>query len=624
MIKLRRWIGPLLMLALMGAAFIPWNEVPSRNDRLKAMSGVKFVAADLPDAASNQRVRTVEPELAHIAPWISSVGASVAAFDLRGQGLAGDGCLTDPRDNQVRVFAIPHSLGRPFPTFTLNPDGLLYNNTMAPMGCVPTDINQDGRQDVIVYYWGRSPVIFYNHARPGQTPSRSMFTAAELVSPMQVWNTTALNVADLDGDGLPDIMVGNYFPDGARVLDPAATQDARMQMQHSMGNADNGGTNHLYLSTRTKTPGGPVSFVDQSVRIPPRSARSWTLAFGAQDLTGNGLPDIYVANDFGPDQLLINHSTVGNVDFQAVVGARDLTTAKSKTLGRDSFKGMGVVYSYQPESTMPRIFVSNITSEWALEESNLAFYPDGPGAELLNGKLPYTEEAARRGIAHSGWAWDIKAIDPTNSGQDDLVQAVGFIAGTRNMWPRLQETAMQNDQLLSHPGAWLSLGPNDGLSGDEPNRLWAPTKDGQFVDIGAAAGFQPGQISRGIAVTDVNNDGLDDFLVARQWGRSHVYLNHSTSENNWTTLRVVRPAAFGSTPLTGAKVTIHSGQYSKTAQLYPANGHSGVSGANLHFALPGYTSGTAITADVAWRDANGLHHRSYPVTTGLHELRIQP
>lgn len=619
--NVRRIVAKAATVALVCAAWVPWVDRPSETDRDRAVNGVKFERLALPDASSNQRVRPVQPSLKDIAPWISSVGASVAAMDLRQQGVSADGCLTDPRDDKVRIFPVPGGVGKAFPPFELEPIGLAHDRTMAPIGCVPADVDADGRQDIIVYYWGRSPVIFYNRVARGSVPQADQFRPTELVSPAAVWNTTALNVADVDGDGRLDVLVGNYFPDGAKVLDPTATDDARMQMQHSMGDAANAGANRLFLSNGTKGD-GTVSFSDASATLPARSAASWTLAFGAQDLTGNGLPDIYVANDFGPDQLLVNTSEPGQVRLNAVSDRRNVWTAKSKSLGNDSFKGMGVVFSYENGASLPRIFVSNITSPWALQESNLAFYPTGPGSDLLKGEIPYREESASRGISQSGWAWDIKALDVRNEGTDSFVQTTGFLQGERNVWPRLQETAMQNDQLLSLAGGWLKINEGDDISGHEPDRLWRPTASGQFVDAGDAAGFRTDEVSRGLAVSDVNNDGLDDVMVARQWQRSYAYINRSESMSPWVTLRVVRNVPGGVTPAIGAKVTITSGTTKRSAQLYPANGHSGVSGTNLHFALPQHRATDPVAVDISWRDANGQHTKSFTTTTGLHELRI--
>src|SRR6185436_12719947 len=71
-------------------------------------------------------------------------------------------------------------------------------------------------------------------------------------------------------------------------------------------------------------------------------ARGWTLALGAADLDGDLMPELYLANDFGPDGLLHNNSSPGRLQFALLEGRRDLTTPKSCVLGHDSLKGMGV------------------------------------------------------------------------------------------------------------------------------------------------------------------------------------------------------------------------------------------------------------------------------------------
>ncbi|MDO8147755.1 VCBS repeat-containing protein [Isoptericola sp. b515] len=619
MSSLKLLAAPVAALALAGLAWLPWQPGPPAEAAERAVERISFATHDLPDSDGNQQQRPVAPDLEHIRPWISAVGASVGSMDLRGLGRPGDACLTDPRDDRLRVFPVPGSGGPDFEPFELHPDGLRYDRTMAPIGCVPTDIDQDGRQDVVAYYWGRSPVIFRNTGPGTGTPSADWFTAAELVEPMQVWNSTALNIADIDGDGLLDIAVGNYFPDGSRVLDETADDDPRMQMQHSMGDAHNAGVNRLYLGGGTEADGG-LRFTDVSERWPEESADSWTLALGPQDLTGNGLPDLYVANDFGPDQLLVNTSEPGDVRLTEVRGDRDLTTARSKVMGHDSFKGMGVAYSYAPGADLPSIHVSNITTTWGLQEGNFAFYPTGRGEELLEGSFPFEDRAAEVNLAVSGWSWDIKPIDPTNSGREGFVQATGMIAGTEELWPRLQEMAMGNDQILSSPTSWMRIGQDGDISGDEPNRLWIPVGD-QFVDAGSRVPFDESTPSRGFSVADVDGDGLQDVLVANQWARSQVHLNTSTPENPSVTLAVTRQGEHGPTPVIGAVVTVEGPGYSRTSQLYPANGHSGVSGSQLHFALPADALADA-TATVRWVDADGQHSTTFALIEGAQELRI--
>jgi hypothetical protein len=296
----------------------------------------------------------------------------------------------------------------------------------------------------------------------------------ELVTPMEVWNTTALDVGDVDGDGHLDLWIGNYFPDGARVLDPAAADDTRMQMQDSMGLARNAGQNHILLSVPAGRRDVMPALTDASTALPADASGAWTLAVGMQDLTGDLLPEVYQANDFGPDQLFLNRSTPGHVVLEELRGRRDLLTPKSKVLGHDSFKGMGVTFSYPPDATLPDIMVSNITDSWALQESNFFFTPEGGPADLAAGRFAYQDQSEKLGLSRSGWSWDVKAADLDNDGRDEFLQATGFITGERSRWAQLQELAMGNDQLLRHPWAWPHIDSLGDLSGrDDHDRLRA-------------------------------------------------------------------------------------------------------------------------------------------------------
>jgi hypothetical protein len=93
-------------------------------------------------------VRQVEPGLEKIRAWISAAGAAVALADLRGLGRPADMCLVDPRDDSVTVRpALPTDHG--YPPVALSLTGLPHDATMAPMGCVPADLDEDGDLDLI-------------------------------------------------------------------------------------------------------------------------------------------------------------------------------------------------------------------------------------------------------------------------------------------------------------------------------------------------------------------------------------------------------------------------------------------------------------------------------------------
>ncbi|GLU48694.1 FG-GAP repeat domain-containing protein [Nocardiopsis ansamitocini] len=560
--------------------------------------------------------REVAPALEHFRGWISAVGAGVALTDLRDMGRPTDACLIDPRDDSVTLRSVPGSGAPDYPVVELLPEGLPYDHTMAPMGCVPADYDEDGDTDLLVYYWGRSPVLFMNTEGPGATPDAANFTPHELVEPVQVWNSTAANVGDLDGDGHLDILIGNYFPDGARVLDPEADDDTRMEMQQSMGLARNAGTNKVYLTEPTGEADEVPVLVDASDALPEKASTAWTLAIGFQDLTDDALPEIYLGNDFGNDSFLVNHSSPGQLRLKLLKGERDITVPKSKVVGNGSFKGMGVAFTYTDGAELPTIVVSNITSPYALHESNFAFVPTGDGSELLDDTIPYHDESESLGLSRSGWSWDVKAGDFNNDGVDELFQATGFLSGDTDRWPELQEIAMGNDELLKYPWAWTNFQTGDDVSGSETNPFWVRGPEGRYADLAAPLGLAEPDVSRAYAFGDVNGDGLLDAVLANQWQDSRVLINEAPDAAPGICLRLLRPAAVGDAhrPALGARVVSAGDDVPvQTRQLYPANGHVGVSDDILYLAAPA-TGDLPVT--VEWLTEGGIRSAELELSPG--------
>ncbi len=603
----------LVIIALYVSAKLPQL---SSEERAQLAGQYQFEQMPLPELSGYEynTVRHVNPHLEHISAWISSVGAAVAINDLDGDGLSNDICWVDTRIDRVIVAPVPGTPSR-FEPFVLDPAPLPYDDdTMAPMGCVPGDVNEDGAIDIIVYYWGRTPIAFLNH--------EDSFVPCEIHPSGERWFTNAATMADIDGDGHVDLVIGNYFQDGAHILDTSAHVD--QEMQHSMSRAHNAGSSRFLLWESAVHGEEPsVTFTEAEHNLPEDVNHGWTLALGAADLDGDLLPELYFANDFGPDRLLHNQSQPNRLQFSLLEGKEGFATPSSCTLGKDSFKGMGVDFGEINGDGRPDIYVSNIAADYALHESHFLFLSTGPIGKIADGVAPYTHGAEKLGVSRSNWGWDSRLADFNNDGMPEAVQATGFLAGDYNRWPELQELAMGNDELLKNPDSWPRFQPGDDLCGDAHNPFFAMAGDGRYYDIAKEIGLGAPMVSRGIATADVDGDGDLDFAVANQWDRSYFYRNDLERDHSSVILRLLLPvqgegtsetqvyagvegSPFTGRPAVGAVATIRfdDGRV-VTAQVDGGNGHSGCRSSEIHFGLGTTSQMSSVAVDLKWRGVSG-------------------
>jgi hypothetical protein len=635
-----RMLAVALMLVTWQLARLPELSASARS---AMASRFGFDATPLPELSEGkaESIRRVHSSLKHIAAWISSVGASVSLNDLDGDGLANDVSWVDVRKNQVVVAPAPG--GARYAAFVLVPAGLPYDEaTMAPMGVLPGDFNEDGLRDVLVYFWGRTPIIYFRRAGEpaGEGLSADAFTARELQPQVERWFTNAATQADLDGDGHIDLIIANYFPDGAHILDENAVGPE--QMQDSMSRAYNGGRKHILRWAGAAAGINPAARYDEvSSLFNEEVNRGWTLAVGTRDLDGDLLPEIYFANDFGPDRLLHNRSVPGRLAFQPVEGRRSIGTPRSKVLGRDSFKSMGVDFGDIDGDGTTDLYVSNIAAEYALEESHFVFLNTGNPHLLRQGIAPFVDRSEPLGVSRSGWGWDSRLGDFDNDSAPELLQAVGFLKGNVNRWPELHEVAMGNDQLLRHPAAWHNFQLGDEIRGSRHNPFFVRSASGRYYDIAREIGIDQEHISRGIATADVDRDGLLDYAMANQWESSWFYHNISARPGRSLGLDLRLPIAAGSAektrllapgeirgaatiPAIGAqaRITLPGGRV-LIGEVDGGNGHSGKRSPELHFGLGDLPAGELVLVELRWRDlAGNARTETFRLQSGWHTILL--
>jgi hypothetical protein len=634
----RRQLPGIVALALVVTGFYVVRPPTASAAELGSMaSRYSFspMAIAMPGGFHQQTIRRVNQDYTHIQAWISSVGAGVAMNDMDGDGLDNDLCITDPRIDQVVVTPVPGARSDRYAPFALAPTGLPMSTTMAPMGCVPGDFNEDGRIDLLVYMWGRTPIIYLARAGAPEL-SASSYRATELVPGTggerytgPLWNTNAVSADDFDGDGHVDIYVGNYFPHGPVLDDTASTG---VSMNHSMSRGINGGEDYIFRWTGGSGGADPsVSFAWVDNALPLEVSKGWVLASAANDLDGDALPELYLAHDFGPDRLLHNRSTRGHIEFAVVEGARTPFVPKSKRLGADSFKGMGVDFGDLDDDGLYDIYVSNITTTFGLQESHFAYLNSAKNtadvqAQFRDGRAPFTDHSAPLGLAWSGWGWDVKMADFNNSGELVVAQTTGFVRGEVNRWPQLQELAVSNDLLLDDPRWWPYVRAGDDVGGSQWLHFFVKGPEGRFWDLSHQLGLDVPLPTRGIATGDADGDGRLDFAVARQWGEPVFYHNDSPSTGAFLGLRLCHELAggvAGGSPAIGTQVsvTIPSGR-TYIARVDGGSGHGGKRSTDVHIGLGDVPAGP-LPVHLRWRDRTGLlHEQDLQLTPGWHTVML--
>ena len=575
----------------------------------------------------------------HMQFYLNLIGASAALGDLDGDGLPNDLCLTDTRAKSITVLPVPGT-GDRYPRFELDFGKYFDRVTEYPSVCRIADMNEDGLADIFVAFWGRPPLLLLRRAssdlKPGAPLSMESFKVQELIPGyFQRWWSSTATFADIDGDGHQDIIIGDYAADGSEVTTP--NSDGPFEMPADFTRARNGGLSKIFLYAGSTSGAEPtVSYRNAGDVFPGDGARAWTLAIGAADLDRDGLSDLYIANDFGPDELLWNHSRPGQVKFQLLKGEKGFLIPESMVLGNDSFKGMSADFGDINHDGIFDMFISNISTPFAMSESHFLWTSTGKMDQMAKGIAPWVDRGDELGVSHSAWAWDTRFEDMDNDGELELLQATGLVKGKVDRWADFGQLAISNDTFIKYPQIWPKFYVGSEVDGHYPAPFYVLGPDGRYVNLAKSVlpGFTPA--SRGLAVADVDGDGYPDLVYANFWEDSTYIKNHG-SGNRFLGLHLLLPIPGSSgeemkihdghpawregTPAIGAFVEADvPGGRSQIRQVDGGNGHSGQRSPEIRFGL-GQTTASLIPLKITWRDLHGgLHHDELVLAPGYHTV----
>src|SRR5258708_2665663 len=168
---LKRNAKRLTAIAMLAAALIAYHlaNIPPTADLTQLRYAYNFSRHALPEVAGPERrsYRPMHPDFHHITAFMSTLGAGASLSDIDGDGLPNDVCYVDTITDQIIVTPAPGT-GDRYKPFALdaNQRGPLFTrSSMGPMGCVAADVDEDGRTDLLVYYAGRTPILFLSRPK---------------------------------------------------------------------------------------------------------------------------------------------------------------------------------------------------------------------------------------------------------------------------------------------------------------------------------------------------------------------------------------------------------------------------------------------------------------------------
>lgn len=263
--------------------------------------------------------------------------------------------------------------------------------------CLIADFDNDGDQDLAVSIQ-RTVVFFANDGAGKFTQSDAVYVDQQLKS---------LSAADADNDGDLDVYVCAYG----------------LQVPVPFHDADNGDPN-MFLQNQ-----GSLRFKDAtgSVGLDMNNTR-FSFAASWEDYDEDGDADLYVANDFGRNNLYENRGGKF-VDVAAEKGVEDIAGGMSVDWGDANNDGHLDLYVGNMFSSAG----SRITSQRdfrtdAADEVRAQYRRHSRGNTLfqnVGGKFEDISVAA--GVTMGRWAWSSNFVDFNNDGREDIFVANGYI-----------------------------------------------------------------------------------------------------------------------------------------------------------------------------------------------------
>jgi hypothetical protein len=342
-------------------------------------------------------------------------------------------------------------------------------------GVAAGDYDNDGNEDLFICSAGRN-TLYHNN---GDGTFSDVTAGSGLDHKPENLLSVAAAWVDYDNDGLLDLVVSNYT-----IWSPAT--DKRCSVDNDK---ESYCSPTIYTSVPTRLyhnlGGGHFKDVTESSGL--GSALGKGMGISIADYNGDGLMDIFVANDTERNHLFINQ---GNGTFKEEgllygVAYNDIGAVVS---------GMGSdAKDYDNDGWVDIAFNDLMAQTFGI------FRNEGGTSFEYASHQTHIENLSR---SFSGWSMGF--IDFDNDGWKDFYSANGDVDNIR-------ENAKQHDIMLKNVGGKTFVDVSEQMGTD-------------FMTLG---------YHRGSAFVDLNNDGYMDLVVTALGEKPRILKNNALSQNHW-------------------------------------------------------------------------------------------
>ena len=261
------------------------------------------------------------------------------------------------------------------------------------------------------------------------------------------------------------------------------------------------------------------------------------------DYDNDGWPDLYVANDTGPNFLYKNKHDGTFEDIGLLSGV---------ALSGDGVQqgSMGVTWGDYLHEGRLSMFVTNFVEQGSVLYHNLgndSFADVSVRAKVLKPTYPYV-------------SWGTSFFDMDNDGWLDLFVANGHV------YPQVDTIP-------------------DGTHYRQPMNLFRNHRDGTFEDVSSALAAMPPQSRRGAAFGDINNDGNVDIVVLNAGAPPSLLMNRNESANHRVLFKLIGTKS--NKAAIGARVTVKAGTLTQFDEVRGGASYISQNDLRLHFGLAG-------------------------------------